>query len=81
MRAKSNEIPAVRTLLAGLDLTDVIVTVDALHTQTDTAKFIVDAGGDYVFTAKRNQPRLHARRCPGTRSPRVVSPPRATDAG
>jgi Transposase DDE domain len=35
--AKSNEIPAVRTLLAGFDLTDVVVTVDAMHTQTDTA--------------------------------------------
>jgi predicted transposase YbfD/YdcC len=57
--AKSNEIPAVRTLLAGFDLTDVTVTVDALHTQTDTAKFILDAGGDYVFTAKRNQPTLY----------------------
>jgi hypothetical protein len=57
--AKSNEIPAVRALLAGFDLTDVTVTVDALHTQTDTAKFIVDAGGENVFTAKRNQPTLY----------------------
>ena len=58
--AKSNEIPAVRTLLAGFDLTDVTVTVDALHTQTDTANFIVEAGGDYVFTIKGNQPTLYA---------------------
>lgn len=58
--AKSNEIPAVRTLLSGFDLTDVTVTVDAMHTQTDTATFILDAGGDYVFTIKRNQPTLYA---------------------
>ena len=58
--AKSNEIPAVRTLLAGFDLTDVVVTVDAMHTQHDTAALIVDAGGDYVFTVKTNQPTLHA---------------------
>lgn len=58
--AKSNEIPAVRTLLAGFDLTDVTVTVDAMHTQTDTAQLIVEAGGDYVFTVKRNQPTLYA---------------------
>ena len=57
--AKSNEIPAVRTLLAGFDLAGVVVTVDAMHTQTDTAQLITEAGGDYVFTAKRNQPRLY----------------------
>ena len=58
--AKSNEIPAVRTLLAGLDLDGVVVTVDAMHTQTDTAQLIVEAGGDYVFTVKGNQPTLYA---------------------
>jgi len=31
--AKSNEIPAVRTLLTCFDLTGVVVTVDAMHTQ------------------------------------------------
>jgi predicted transposase YbfD/YdcC len=58
--AKSNEIPAVRTLLAGFDLEGVVVTVDAMHTQTDTARLIVEAGGEYVFTAKANQPTLYA---------------------
>lgn len=57
--AKSNEIPAVRTLLAGFDLAGVVVTVDAMHTQTDTAELIVEAGGDYVFTVKKNQPKLY----------------------
>ena len=58
--AKSNEIPAVRTLLAEFDLAGVVVTVDAMHTQTDTAQLIVEAGGDYVFTVKGNQPTLYA---------------------
>jgi predicted transposase YbfD/YdcC len=58
--AKSNEIPAVRTLLASFDLAGAVVTVDAMHTQTDTAKLIVDAGGDYVLTVKGNQPTLYA---------------------
>lgn len=58
--AKSNEIPAARTLLGGLDLDGVVVTVDAMHTQTDTAHLIVEAGGDYVFTVKGNQPSLYA---------------------
>jgi hypothetical protein len=35
--AKSNEIPAVRTLLAGFELAGIVGTVDAMHTQTDTA--------------------------------------------
>lgn len=58
--AKSNEIPAVRTLLSSFDLTGAVVTVDAMHTQTDTARLIVEAGGDYVFTVKANQPTLYA---------------------
>ncbi len=57
--AKSNEIPAVRGLLACFDLTGVIVTVDAMHTQTDTATTITTAGGHYVFTVKGNTPTLH----------------------
>lgn len=59
--AKSNEIPAARTLLAGLELTGVTVTMDAMHTQTDTATLITEAGGDYVFTAKANMPTLHEK--------------------
>jgi hypothetical protein len=58
--AKSNEIPAVRALLAGFDLAGVVVTVDAMHTQADTATAITGAGGDYVFTVKANQPGLYA---------------------
>ena len=58
--AKSNEIPAARTLLASFDLAGAVVTVDAMHTQADTAQLIVQAGGDYVFTVKGNQPSLYA---------------------
>lgn len=57
--AKSNEIPAVQELLGLFDLTDVVVTVDAMHPQTDTARLIVDRGGDYVLTVKGNQPTLY----------------------
>lgn len=56
---KSNEIPCVRDLLACFDLTGVVVTVDAMHTQTGTAELITGAGGDYVFTIKGNTPTLH----------------------
>lgn len=59
--AKSNEIPAVRDLLAGFDPADLhgcVITVDAMHTQVDTAKAILAAGADYVFTVKANRPTL-----------------------
>jgi predicted transposase YbfD/YdcC len=57
--AKSNEIPAVRELLAAIDISGAVVTVDAMHTQHDTATAIRAAGGHYVFTVKANQKTLH----------------------
>ena len=58
---KSNEIPAVRTLVQDLDLAGRTVTVDAMHVQQETAQCLVeDCGADYVVTAvKDNQPTLH----------------------
>lgn len=58
--AKTNEIPTVRVVLKGFDLDGVVVTVDAMHTQSDTAELITEAGGDYVFTVKGNTPTLLA---------------------
>lgn len=56
---KTNEIPCVPPLLEGLDLTGAVVTLDALHTQTETARHLVeDKHADYVLTAKDNQPTL-----------------------
>ena len=60
---KSNEIPAAKDLLAAFDTDDLqrsVITVDAMHTQTDTAELILEAGADYVFTVKANQPKLLA---------------------
>jgi predicted transposase YbfD/YdcC len=53
--AKSNEITAVPKLLEMLTLKGTIVTVDALNCQRETAKQIVDQGGDYVLALKGNQ--------------------------
>jgi predicted transposase YbfD/YdcC len=55
---KSNEIPAMRELLALMDIAGLVITADAMHTQRDTATFITDQGADYVLTVKRNQPGL-----------------------
>lgn len=49
---------AIRDLLGMMDLSDVVVTADALHTQKETATFITERGGDYLLTVKRNQPSL-----------------------
>jgi predicted transposase YbfD/YdcC len=56
--AKTNEIPVCLEVLRTLLLTDRIVTVDALLTQREIAKTIVNKGGDYVMMAKGNQPTL-----------------------
>ena len=52
----SNEIPAVQRVLKGVDLDGSLVTADALNTQTETARIVVqEKGGDYLFTVKGNQ--------------------------
>lgn len=52
----SNEIPAAQELLRRLQVEGAIVTADALHTQTETARIVVqERGGDYLFTVKGNQ--------------------------
>jgi hypothetical protein len=57
---KTNEIPCAKALLAPLDLTGTVVTADALHTQRETARYLVeDKGADYLFTVKENQPTLY----------------------
>ncbi|WP_425572080.1 ISAs1 family transposase, partial [Nocardiopsis exhalans] len=59
--AKSNEIPAVRDLLGLLDIDGAVVTLDAMHTQTDTATTIRTGGAHYVFTVKANNKNLYAQ--------------------
>ncbi|MET7784847.1 ISAs1 family transposase [Streptomyces sp. NPDC005388] len=59
--AKSNEITAFRPLLEPLDLTGAVVTFDALLTQTDHAKFLVEEKeANYIAVLKANHPTLHA---------------------
>lgn len=56
---KTNEIPCVKPLLKDLNIEGAVVTADAMHTQKETATFIVEEkNADYVFTVKDNQPTL-----------------------
>ena len=73
---KSNEIPAVRELLkAFADLAGAVITIDAMHTQHDTAQVILGQEADYVMTVKANMPTLYRqlRKLPWSRIPAVSS--------
>jgi predicted transposase YbfD/YdcC len=79
---KSNEIPAVRELLkAFADLAGAVITIDAMHTQHDTAQVILGQEADYVMTVKANMPTLYRqlRKLPWSRIPAVSSA--STDHG
>ena len=53
---KTNEIKVAQPLLAPLDLVGNVVTADAMHTQADFARYVVDEKqADYVLTVKDNQ--------------------------
>jgi hypothetical protein len=78
---KTNEIPVARQLFKDLDLKGRYVSLDALHTQTATGRDIVlEAGGDYLFTAKDNQPTLHQTIQKLLPAPKADFPPLAADA-
>jgi predicted transposase YbfD/YdcC len=73
---KSNEIPAVRELLkAFASLAGVVITIDALHTQHDTAQVILERRADYVMTVKANMPTLYRqlKKLPWARIPAASS--------
>jgi predicted transposase YbfD/YdcC len=56
---KSNEITAIPELLKLLNVSGCIVTIDAMGTQTNVAKTIVEANADYVLSVKENQGHLY----------------------
>lgn len=58
---KTNEIPVARELFGRLDLDGRKVCLDALHTQSETARALVlEHGADYLLTVKGNQPTVLA---------------------
>ncbi len=57
--AGTNEITAARTLIQRCPLEGRLVSLDAIHTQDETARLLVqDKGADYLLTLKDNQPAL-----------------------
>jgi len=55
---KANEKSTAPRLLEAIDLQGGVVTGDAMFTQRDLCEQIVEAGGDYIFPVKDNQPNL-----------------------
>lgn len=56
---KTNEIKHVKPLFKNIDIEGAIVTADALHTQRETAKYLVEEKkAHYLLTVKDNQPTL-----------------------
>jgi hypothetical protein len=56
---KSNEIPALREMPEPLDISDRVVTLDAMHARRKTAAFLVEQKkAHYLFVVKKNQRRL-----------------------
>lgn len=54
IESKTNEITAAPILLKQLNLKQTVVTVDAMMTQTQIAKQIIDQKGDYLMALKGN---------------------------
>ena len=58
---KTNEITRVAPLFSGMDIQGAVVTGDALLTQREIARYIVeDKKADYCFAVKDNQETLRA---------------------
>ena len=52
---KTNEIPTIPVILDRLNIKGTIVTWDALNTQKENVKAVIDSHGDYVVPIKGNQ--------------------------
>ncbi len=61
---KSNEITAIPVLLDSIDVTNSVITIDAIATQTKIVKKIVEQKADYIIGLKGNQKNLekHVRK-------------------
>ena len=56
--AKENEIKAAPRLLKAIDLCSKVVSGDAMLAQRQLSAQVVEGGGEYVWTVKKNQPQL-----------------------
>jgi transposase DDE domain len=55
---KRNELDSIRRLLDELDVTDALISLDALGCQRQIAEQVLEVGSHYLFQVKSNQPTL-----------------------
>ena len=55
IESKTNEIPTIPLVLDKLNIKNVVITWDALNTQINNIKEVIERGGDYVVPVKANQ--------------------------
>jgi hypothetical protein len=78
---KTNEIPVARQLFERLDLEGRFVSLDAMHTQDDTARALVlEHGGDYLLTVKDNRLTVHRNIEQVIAAPEAAFPPSGAHA-
>jgi hypothetical protein len=55
MDVKTNDITQVKPLLEEVDITEALVTADAMHVQKESARYLApDKSADYLFTAVKD---------------------------
>lgn len=81
VETKTNEIPVAPELFKRLDLQGRFVSLDAVHTQDETARAaVLEAGAHYLLTVKGNQPTLKENIEKLVPAPDADSPPSRADA-
>lgn len=59
VESRTNEITAIPALLKLLDISECIITIDAMGTQTEIAHRIQAQGAEYILALKANHPTLY----------------------
>ena len=58
VKDKSNEITAIPQVLKSIDITDAVVSIDAMGTQREIVELIIEKKGHYFLSVKNNQQAL-----------------------
>jgi len=62
LKTINHEITALPVLWELIDITEAIITIDAMATQTKIVRLIRHKKADYVVTLKSNHPTLYNKR-------------------
>jgi predicted transposase YbfD/YdcC len=77
---ETTETTQVRALLGPMDITGALVSADAAHTCTETARYLVeDKNADYLLTIKGNRSSLHATAIATSRTLITAQPDHVTE--